>query len=987
VTVEQRRLAAILVADVVGYSKLVGSDEAGTLAKLSTLRRELIEPVIAKHAGRLFKAMGDGFLVEFASAVQAVTAAQAIQQANAAGPLQLRIGIHVGDVVVQGDDLMGDGVNIAARIEGVAEAGGIAISREVHAQVRGKVGAAFHDKGEIALKNIEHPIQVFALAGAGEAAPTPALTLPDKPSIAVLPFQNMSGDAEQEYFVDGLVEDITAALSRFKSLFVIARNSSFTYKGRSVDIKQVGIDLGVRYVLEGSVRKAGGRVRVAGQLIDSQSGTQLWADRFESALEDVFELQDRVTASVVGAIAPRVEEAEIERARIKPVGNLQAYDLLLQALVPMRTYRRPEVEQALRLLRRSTELDPAYARAFANLAACSWIFVAQGFGHRDDDRVADLVQVAKRALALNPLDSEVVTFSALLLALPGGDMDTGLALIEKAMALNPNYSEAFRIGAVLFSYIGRVDRAIELQERANRLSPLEVGWTNNTGYVVAQFVVGAHQAVIDRTAEILRERPNAGVALRYRAASLALLGRVEEARNAVQRILEQTPGYTLAWVRRHHEFDMNCAVKSSEAREALYRGLRLAGLPEGTGAAALTLPDKPSIAVLPFQNMSGDPEQEYFADGIVEDIITALSRFKSLFVIARNSSFTYKGKAVDIKQAGHELGARYVLEGSIRKAANRLRITGQLIDSLSGAHLWADRFDGELADVFDMQDQVTARVVAAVAPRVEKAEMDRIGRHRVKDLNAYDCYLRGLARADDYTKTGLEEALQLARRAFELDPDFSTAYGLAAYCYGSSQVQGFIEDREKAEAEVRKLAERISTIGRDDAYALSSAAFAVMRVCRDHATSAALADQALAVNPNLPGALSFRAEVDLHNGNHAAAIEQATQAIRLSPRDPMIFVAELIVAFAHMFEGRYDQAIDWATRALSRSPNNAAGLRVAACAYALSGRTQEAARAAAQLLEVVPSYRVGDTKKRSLYQRPQDRERLYDGLRLAGVPE
>jgi TolB-like protein/class 3 adenylate cyclase/tetratricopeptide (TPR) repeat protein len=401
----------------------------------------------------------------------------------------------------------------------------------------------------------------------------------------------------------------------------------------------------------------------------------------------------------------------------------------------------------------------------------------------------------------------------------------------------------------------------------------------------------------------------------------------------------------------------------------------------------LALPDKPSIAVLPFQNMSGDPEQEYFADGVVEDIITALSRFKSLFVIARNSSFTYKGKAVDIKQVERELGVRYVLEGSVRKAGNRVRITGQLIDAESGAHLWADRFDGELADIFDLQDQVTGRVVAAVAPRVEQAEIDRAGHHPARNLDAYDCYLRGLARANEYTNKGLEEALQLARRAYELDPDFSSAYGLAAYCYGASQVQGLIEDQAKAEAEVQKLAARISLIGRDDAYALSAAAFATIRVCRDHATSAALADQALAVNPNLPAALSFRAEINLHNGDHAASIEEATRAIRLSPRDPMIFVAELLIAFAHMFEGRYGEAIEWATRSLSRSPNNAAGLRVAACAYALSGRTQEAAKAAAQLCELVPSLRVGEARKRSLYRRPQDSERLYEGLRLAGVPE
>jgi adenylate cyclase len=278
-TTEQRRLAAILVADVVGYSKRIGIDEAGTLAQLQALRTEVIEPQIAKHAGRLFKSVGDGFLIEFASAVQAVSCAKAIQEANGQHRLPLRIGIHVGDVVVQGDDLMGDGVNVAARVEGIAEPGGIAITRAVHEQVRDKLDLGFMDKGEIELKNILRPVQVFVIGGAKVDRRTSALPLPDKPSIAVLPFQNMSGDPEQGYFADGMVDDITTALSRFKSLFVIARNSSFSYKGKAPDIRQVGRDLGVRYVLEGSVRKAGGKVRITGQLIDSATGAHLWADR------------------------------------------------------------------------------------------------------------------------------------------------------------------------------------------------------------------------------------------------------------------------------------------------------------------------------------------------------------------------------------------------------------------------------------------------------------------------------------------------------------------------------------------------------------------------------------------------------------------------------------------------------------------------------------------------------------------------------------
>jgi adenylate cyclase len=577
---DQRRLAAILVADVVGYSKLIGSDEAGTLAQLQALRTDIIEPQIAKHAGRLFKAVGDGFLIEFVSAVQAVSCAKAMQEANALGRLPLRIGIHVGDVVVQGDDLMGDGVNVAARIEGIAEPGGIALSRQAYDQVRDKVDPAFVDKGEIELKNIARPVQVFVIGGAKVNVQTTALPLPDKPSIAVLPFQNMSGDPEQEYFADGIVEDIIIALSRFKSLFVIARNSSFAYKGKSPDIRQVGRELGVRYVLEGSVRKGGNRLRITGQLIDSQTGTHLWADRFDGALEDVFELQDRVTGNVVGVIAPRLERAEIERARGKASNNLQAYDLLLRAQSVIRSWRKEDLEQAQRLLRHAKEIDPNDARVLAHLARCCWFYVSQGNCHRDHPLVADMIEMARRAVALDGADSEIAALAAHAIGLPGRDLEGGIALGEKAIALNANNAEAWRITGALYGYRGDIEKAVEGQQRAERLNPLDIGSTGQLGYANAYFGVGAHEKVIEWTERILRDWPNAASALRYRAASLALAGNIEEARQVVARILEQTPDYTLARVRRHHEFDMGRPFKKPGVTESLYHGLQLAGLPE-----------------------------------------------------------------------------------------------------------------------------------------------------------------------------------------------------------------------------------------------------------------------------------------------------------------------------------------------------------------------------------------------------------------------
>jgi TolB-like protein len=360
----ERRLTAILAADVAGYSRLTGMDEEGTHAQLQDHLRSLVDPKIAEHRGRVVKNTGDGLLAEFSSVVGAVRCAVEVQRGmaerNADVPrekrVEFRIGINVGDIMIDRGDIFGEGVNVAARLEGVAEPGGICISDDAHRQVRGKLDIAFQDAGEQQLKNIERPVRVYRLRLGGAAATTrPALPLPDKPSIAILPFQNLSGNPEQEYFADGIVEDITMALSRFRWLLVIARNSSFTYKGRAVDVKQVGRELGVRYVLEGSVRKAGDRIRIAGQLIDASTGAHLWADRFDGGLEDIFDLQDQVTASVVGVIAPKLEKAEIERAKRKPTESLDAYDCFLRAVANEDLVTREANNEALRLLYKAIE--------------------------------------------------------------------------------------------------------------------------------------------------------------------------------------------------------------------------------------------------------------------------------------------------------------------------------------------------------------------------------------------------------------------------------------------------------------------------------------------------------------------------------------------------------------------------------------------------------------------------------------------------------
>jgi TolB-like protein len=360
----ERRLMAILAADVAGYSRLVSADEEGTLAQWKAHCRDLIDPKIKEHSGRIVRVTGDGLLVEFASVIAAVRCAVEVQRAmverNTDVPqekrIEFRMGINVGDIIIDGTDMWGDGVNVAARLEALSEPGGICVSGRVQEDVHGRLDIAFEDIGERQLKNIARPVRVYRVRLNG-IAKEPAPALPNKPSIAVLPFNNMSGDPEQEYFADGVVEEIITALSRMRWLFVIARNSSFTYKGRAVDVKQVGRELGVRYVLEGSVRKAANRVRITAQLIVAVTGAHLWADRFEGALDDIFDLQDQVTASVVGAIAPKLEQAEVERAKHKPTESLDAYDYFLRGVASLHLWTREGNTEALRLFNRAIEID------------------------------------------------------------------------------------------------------------------------------------------------------------------------------------------------------------------------------------------------------------------------------------------------------------------------------------------------------------------------------------------------------------------------------------------------------------------------------------------------------------------------------------------------------------------------------------------------------------------------------------------------------
>ena len=588
-----RRLAAILAADVAGYSRLMGADEEGTVARLKAIRAELVDPAIAAHNGRIVKTTGDGLLVEFASVVDAMRCAITWQSAMAERRetgIQFRIGVNLGDIIIDGDDIFGDGVNVAARLETLAEPGGICVNRVVRDQVRDKLDIAFEDMGEQQVKNIARPLRVFhvrptsplpnppphagegsALARVGVAEP-PALALPDKPSIAVLPFANMSGDPEQEYFADGMVEDIITGLSRIKWLFVIARNSTFVYKGKAIDVKQVGRELGVRYVLEGSVRKAGNQVRVTGQLIDTASATHVWAQRYDRALDDIFALQDELTMSVIGAIEPTLRQAEIERAKRKRPDSLDAYDLYLRAL-PLAAAAMPEeADRALPLLEEAIRLEPDYAIAHALLAWCHEQRYLRGGLHAETREAAR--RHARAALAAGGDDGTALAMAAFVVAAIDQDYDTAIDAFDRALVLTPSSALAHGFSSIIRAWVGDSAAAIAHAGTAIRLSPQDaLIYLPYIGIAYAQFFAGRFAEAASAASRALQANPRFSIPCLLQTAALTSLRRGEEAKASAQRLLQLEPGFTVS----------SFIASNFLARERLTMladAVRRAGLPE-----------------------------------------------------------------------------------------------------------------------------------------------------------------------------------------------------------------------------------------------------------------------------------------------------------------------------------------------------------------------------------------------------------------------
>ena len=1002
----KRKLTAILSADVKGYSLLMGEDEAETVKTLTSYRKIMGE-MIEQHRGRLIDSPGDNILAEFASVVDAVQCAVAAQNEfkaqNAERPenrrMEFRIGVNLGDVIEEEGHIYGDGVNIAARLEALAEPGGICISKTAFDHIETKLPLGYEYLGDQTVKNIKKPVGAYKVlmeprvTVAGEKAtirkvpfwrhkpvlvcaivvvlviisfvvwyvsfrPPPiepaskekmAYPLPEKPSIAVLPFTNMSGDPKQEYFSDGITEEIITGLSKVPRLFVIARNSTFTYKGKPVKVQQVAEELGVQYVLEGSVQKANDRVRITAQLIDATTGNHLWAEKYDRALKDIFDLQDEIMMKVIVALQVNLTEGEQALIVAGGTSNFEAYTKFLQGLEYAKRFNREGNLLARKMAQEIIALDPTYSIGYRLLATTHLHDVRLGISTSPGESLAKAAELYQNVIDMDPSDAVAHGFLGMVYTLMR-QYEKGISEAEKAVILNPNAADAQCFFGTILHHNGRHDEAIQAITKAIRLNPFPPNWYfMNLGRAYSH--AGKYGEAIAALQKALRMSPDNLPAHTHLAATYGLSGREQEARAQATEILRINPKFSL------HYFAKTTPYKNPADKELVINALRKAGLP---ATPPPPLSDKPSIAVLPFTNMSGDPEQEYFSDGITEEIITALSKTPKLFVIARNSTFTYKGKPVKVQQVGRELGVKYVLEGSVRKAENRMRITAQLVDAQSGNHLWAERYDRELKDTFAIQDEITLEIIKAMQVELTMGETARVTGRGTKNL---DAYLKALHAQEEWLrldKEGSMKARQLATQAIALDPEYGYPYAILAWCHMLDVVRYYSASPEES---MRLAVEAIQK-----ALALDPSDHRIHRILSNlyvmqgkHDEAIASSKRALELCPGGAGAYVNLGTALLFACRPLKAVSMLEKAIQLDPFPHAVCHRNLAMAYSHV--GRYDDAIEQGEKAFRGNPKDLTTPFVLVFAYAKLGRREEARTAAAEVLRINPRFSLDSMAK------------------------
>jgi adenylate cyclase len=1033
---ESRKLAAIMAVDVVGYSRLMGEDEAGT-ARAVREHRDAARPIVAGLGGRIVKTMGDGLLLEFPSVVAAVECAVAIQklmrERNAATPqnkrILYRIGVNLGDVLIEGEDILGDGVNIAARLEGICEPGGILVSGSAFDHVRGKVDANFVDLGEKQLKNIARPVRAFSVDVGGPILPEPAtppksaapnkrpmpalwlaglgvLTIalamgawylfvanrpasnPPAPiasntaapaeaahlSIVVLPFKDLSGDPAQDYFADGITDNLTTDLSRIRGSFVIASTTAFTYKGKTVDAKEIARELGVRYVLEGSVQRDLNRVRVNAQLIDAETGAHLWAERFEEEVADLFKLQDQVVARLANTLGYQLVKAEADKgARSK---NPDVVDLTMRgnALFQLQPLTKDNNDAARTSFEQALKIDPNDVAALTGDAVAHLHEKQYGWSRPEADYDAKILGQAQRVIALAP-NSELPYYvkSYYLFILRRENEALGTA--DAGLAINPNSALLYGVRALAQNSLGKFEQAKSDIMSAMRLSPHDpfmLYWPVFLGD--AELGLGHFDAAVDAYHRSIDLGNRTFVPYVDLAAAYALQGKMEDAKTALAEARRLYPELTVKWLRSVAPNIPN-----------LFEGVRKAGLPEDAAREPAHL----SIVVLPFTNLSGDASQDFFADGITENLTTDLSRIRDSFVIARNTAFTFKGKSIDAKEIGKQLGVRYVLEGSVQRDQNRVRVNAQLVDAESGAHLWADRFEEDVGDLFKLQDQVVARLANSLGYELVKAEAERSPRSNNPD--AIELAMRGWAvlwqgmqqrsKSNFNARENINAERTLFEQALEIDPNNADALAGDALSYQAEYQYGLTTTEIDYDAKILGQADHAIALAPENmrAYFVKSVYLSSSHRVEE---SLGVADAGLAINPNYAPLYAARGNAETSLGRFEQAKFDLQQAIRLSPRDPAIGWWHLGLGDVELGLGHFDAAIDDYHKAIEAGLSNFVPYADLAAAFALEGKVEEAKSSLAEARRLNPKLTV-----KWLISIAPNLPPLFEGLRKAGLPE
>jgi TolB-like protein/predicted Zn-dependent protease len=814
-----------------------------------------------------------------------------------------------------------------------------------------------------------------------------AFPLPEKPSLAVLPFDNLSGDSSQDYFSDGITETIITNLSNVSNLFVIARNSTFTYKGKPVKVQQVAEELGVRYVLEGSVQKSEDRVRITAQLIDALTGHHLWAENYDRELGDIFALQDDITEHITMALQVKLTEGEQARIRRGNTDNPEAYEYFLRGLETYRSFTKENNAEARKLWEKTAELDPNYSHIWQSIG---WTYYRDGrFGWTDtpEQSLAHAEKLAQKTLAMD--DSDAFAYGLLsVIYMAKGQHEKAVAYAEETLALATNAGDNTATMALPFLYSGKPKMAIELVKNAMRQSPYYPSWYLSI-LGLAYRLTGQYDEAI-AWLEKWRDRanPRSTFPPLFLAYTYEEAGRGEEAQNAVAELLKRKPKASIKGYEKSKVFP----YKDPAEVKRILESLRKAGLPE---SPPLPLPDKPSIAVLPFDNMSDDPKQEYFADGMSDDLITDLSKISGLLVIARNSTFSYKGTAVKIPQIAQELGVRYVLEGSVRRAGDKVRINAQLIDSTTGGHLWAERYDGRMDDIFALQDKINRKIISALALKLTASEQKALTDKGTDNLQAYDEFLKGWQSYRLLTKTGFAEAKIHLEKAVELDPEFARAYAALAVLYWKAikyaapelwQGLGLTTRAAKAAAQlkpqflVKKAMQKPTAL----AHGLMSQ-FYLMRFQRDEAL--AEIERAVAMDPNNPELYAWMSNILWFMGKNSEAIESAKMGLRLDPNNPTMYLIQL--GKASLPDGNLQEGLQVLERAIRINPEfSGVAAFTQSIIYGIQGRNEEARTAYKILLKnrMYPVRNLNDVMCYLPFADPKTLDRIAEAFIKAGVP-